>query len=204
VGFYSKFIFPRLCDFALGQERVAKYRHELLADVGGDILEIGFGTGLNLAHYPKHVRKIVTVDPNPGMNRRAMKRVKDAGIEVDHRMMSGERLPFEVGIFDCVVSTFTLCSIDDVNQALREVFRVLKPGGRFFFFEHGQSPEPKIQKWQRRLNWLEMRIGDGCRLDRKIKELIAQEPFASIKMDEFYMEKSPKTHGYMYRGTATK
>jgi ubiquinone/menaquinone biosynthesis C-methylase UbiE len=204
VGFYSKFIFPHLCDLALGQERVAKYRRELLADVGGDILEIGFGTGLNLAHYPAHVRKIVTVDPNPGMNRRAMRRIQEARIEVDHRMLSGERLPFQDRAFDCVVSTFTLCSIDNVNGALKEVFRVLRPDGRFFFFEHGQSPEPRIQKWQRRLNWLEMRIGEGCRLDRKIRELIAGEPFASIKMNEFYMEKSPKTHGYIYRGIATK
>src|SRR5262245_4117651 len=109
MGFYSRFIFPRLCDLTLGKESVSKYRRELLSEVSGDVLEIGFGTGLNLAHYPKHVRKIVTVDPNPGMNKRAMKRIQDAGIEVDHRMMSGERLPFQDGVFDCVVSTFTLC-----------------------------------------------------------------------------------------------
>ena len=204
MGFYSRFIFPRLCDFALGKESVSKYRRELLSRVSGDVLEIGFGTGLNLAHYPAHVRKIVTVDPNPGMSKRAMKRIQKAGIEVDHRMMSGERLPFENGVFDCVVSTFTLCSINDVNQALKEVFRVLKPSGRFYFFEHGQSPEPKVRKWQKRLNRLNMWLGGGCRLDRNIRDLVGQEPFASIKIDEFYMEKSPKTGGYMYRGVATK
>src|SRR5262249_13636510 len=103
-----------------------------------------------------------------------------------------------------VVSTFTLCSIEDVDRALGEVYRVLKPGGRFLFLEHGISPEPKVQKWQRRLNWLEMRLGDGGRLDRNIEELVKAQPFASVEMEKFYMEKNPKTHGYMYRGIATK
>jgi ubiquinone/menaquinone biosynthesis C-methylase UbiE len=183
---------------------MAKYRRELLANVSGDILEIGFGTGLNLAHYPSHVRKITTVDPNPGMNAKANKRIQESDIEVDRRVLGSERLPFEDDRFDCVASTWTLCSIENVNQALSEIYRVLKRGGRFIFLEHGLSPEPKIQKWQRRLNWLEMRIADGCRLDRNIRELLAAQPFGSVEMDEFYMEKSLKTHGYMYRGAATK
>src|SRR5260370_28626133 len=102
------------------------------------------------------------------MYRRARKRIKQAGIEVDQRLLGGERLPFEHGAFDCVVSTFTLCSIEDVAQALREVYRVLKLGGRFLFLEHGLSPHLKVQKWQHRLNWLQMRLADGCHLDRDI------------------------------------
>ena len=94
--------------------------------------------------------------------------------------------------FDCVVSTFTLCSIEDVGQALSEVYRVLKPGGRFLFLEHGLSPEPSVQKWQRRLNWLEMRLADGCHLDRNMKELVAAQPFSSVEVEEFYLEKTPE------------
>jgi ubiquinone/menaquinone biosynthesis C-methylase UbiE len=204
LGFYSRFIFPCICDLTLRQPLFARYRKELLANASGDILEIGFGTGLNLAHYPEHVRKIITVDPNRGMNRKAMRRIQETGIEVDQRILSSEQLPFDDRSFDCVVSTLTLCSIEDVKQALRELYRVLKPGGRFLFLEHGLSPEPKVQKWQHRLNWLQMRIGDGCRLDRNMREIIGTQPFMSVETKEFSMEKSPKTHGYMYQGTATK
>ena len=204
MGFYSLVIFPRLCDFLLSKPLVAKHRRELLASVSGNVLEIGFGTGLNLPHYPAHVRKLTAVDPNVGMSRLAQKRIKRAGIEVDLQVVSGERLPFEDSSFDCVVSTFTLCSIKHVSQALGEVYRVLKPGGRFLFLEHGLSPEPRVQKWQRRLNWLETRLADGCHLDRNIRELLAEQPFSSVQIEETYLEKTPKTHGYIYRGSAVK
>jgi len=204
MGFYAQVIVPLLCDFGLDRPFVARYRRDLLAHVGGAILEIGFGTGLNLPHYPSHVRKVTTVDPNVGMYRRARRRIKQAGIEVDQRVLGGERLPFAEGTFDCVVSTFTLCSIEDVAQALSEVYRVLKPGGKFLFLEHGLSPEAKVQKWQRRLNWLQMRLAGGCHLDRDMRALVTAQPFVSVQMDEFYIEKTPKTHGYLYRGVATK
>jgi ubiquinone/menaquinone biosynthesis C-methylase UbiE len=204
MGFYSQAILPLLCDWGLDRPFVAKHRRELLARADGNILEIGFGTGLNLPCYPPHVRKITTVDPNAGMYHRAQTRIKQTGIEVDQRVLRGERLPFEDGGFDCVVSTFTLCSIEEVNQALGEVYRVLKPGGRFLFLEHGLSPEPRVQKWQRRLNWLQVRLAGGCHLDRDMKGLIAAQPFAPVEVEEFYLEKTPKTHGYLYRGVATK
>jgi len=183
---------------------VAKHRQQLLATVSGDVLEIGFGTGLNLPHYPAQVRRITTVDPNAGMHRLAQRRVRRSKIEVDQRVLSGERLPFEGDRFDCAICTFTLCSIEDVDQALSEVYRVLRPGGRFLFLEHGLSPEPNVQKWQRRLNWLEMRLADGCHLDRNMKELVAAQPFSSVEVEQFYLESAPKTHGYLYRGMALK
>jgi SAM-dependent methyltransferase len=204
VRFYSEVIFPRLCDLFLNRPFVAKHRRRLLASALGDVLEIGFGTGLNLAHYPDQVRKITTVDPNAGMHRLAQRRVRQSRIEVEQQVLSGEELPFEENRFDCVVSTFTLCSIADVCQAVSEVCRVLRPGGRFLFLEHGLSSDPTVQKWQHRLNWLETRLADGCRLDRNIKELIAAQSFSSIEVDEFYLEHTPKTHGYLYRGMATK
>jgi len=98
----------------------------------------------------------------------------------------------------------TLCSIPDVEQAMNELFRVLRPGGRFLFLEHGLSPDEKVSKWQHRLNWLQGKIADGCRLDLDVGGLLASQPFESVEMDHFYMEKTPRTHGYMYRGFAVK
>jgi ubiquinone/menaquinone biosynthesis C-methylase UbiE len=204
VGFYAQVLFPLLCDFGLDRPFVAKQRRELLVHASGAILEIGFGTGLNLPCYPSHVRKITTVEPNVGTYRRARRRIEQAGIEVDRRLAGSERLPFEDGSFDCVVSTFTLCSIVAVAQALSEVHRVLKAGGKFLFLEHGLSPELNVQKWQHRLNWLQMRLADGCHLDRDVRALVTAQPYTSVTIDEFYLEKTPKTHGYTYRGRATK
>jgi ubiquinone/menaquinone biosynthesis C-methylase UbiE len=204
MGLYSRYIFPRLCDWTLNNSIVAECRREILRHAGGEILEIGFGTGLNLLNYPPEVRKITTVDPHVGMHRLAQKRIRQAGIAVDQYVLSSERLPFEDRRFDSIVSTFTLCSVDAVEKALGELYRVLKPGGRFLFLEHGLSPEPRIQKWQRRLNWLQMRLGDGCRLDREIGALVRAQPFATVETENFYLEKSPKTHGYLYKGIATR
>jgi len=204
VRFYKQTIFPRICDYLLGQPFIGEYRKELLANVDGRILEIGFGTGLNLPHYPAQVKKITTVDPNPGMHRLAERRIQQTGIAVEHHKIRGEQLPLADGSFDCVVSTFTLCSVADPRQAMSELFRVLRPGGRFYFLEHGLSPEAAIQKWQRRMNWLQSLLGDGCKLDRNIKEIVAAEPSSAIESREKYLEKMPKISGYIYRGVATK
>jgi ubiquinone/menaquinone biosynthesis C-methylase UbiE len=204
MGFYSRMIVPFLCDFSLDRPFVARYRRELLGHAGGDILEIGFGSGLNLPCYPSAVRKLTAVDPNPGMHRLALKRIRRSGIEVDCHIMSGERLPFPDERFDCVVSTFTLCSINDVDQALREVYRVLSSGGTFLFLEHGLSPEPGVRKWQRRLNGLNMRLAGGCHLDRDMRALVSTLPFARLEIEQFYVEKVPRTHGYLTRGAAVK
>jgi ubiquinone/menaquinone biosynthesis C-methylase UbiE len=204
MGLYAEVIFPWLCDLVLGRRFLAKYRRELLATVSGRILEIGFGTGLNLPHYPRHVRHLTALDPSAGMGWRARRRIARCGIDVDLRPEGGERLPFADGAFDSVVSTLTLCSIADVGAALSEVCRVLRRGGQFVFLEHGLSPDAGVRQWQRRLNGLEMRLAGGCRLDRPIRALVAAQPFASLAVTEFYLKKIPKTHGYLYRGTATK
>ncbi|MCB9924888.1 MAG: class I SAM-dependent methyltransferase [Planctomycetaceae bacterium] len=204
MGFYSRTIFPWLCDLALDKPFVAKHRRELLSEVSGEILEIGFGTGLNLSCYPEEVHKITVVDPNAGMHRRAQRRLRQSDIEVDKRILSSEELPFEEATFDCVVSTFTLCSIRQVERALEEVFRVLKPEGRFLVLEHGLSNNSEVQKWQRWLNGPQQLFGDHCQLVRNIRELVAKQPFRSVELDEFYLEKTPKTHGYIYRGVAIK
>ena len=204
MSFFSHVIVPRLCDFLMNKSLLVRHRRELLAGAYGDVLEIGFGTGLNLPYYSERVHKLTAIDPNPGMHRLAQKRIKQRRIEVDQHVLKGERLPFEDSRFDCAVSTFTLCSIEDVAQALREVYRVLKSGGKFLFLEHGLSPEPRVQKWQHRLNWLQVRLANGCHLDRDMKALVVAQPFAPVEVEEFYLERTPRTHGYLYRGVATK
>jgi ubiquinone/menaquinone biosynthesis C-methylase UbiE len=204
VGFYSRIIFPRLCELALNRPEIARRRRALLQRAGGRILEIGLGTGLNLPCYPRHVRRLITVDVNPGMQPFAQRRSRGAGIAIDHHTISGERLPFADRSFDCVVSTFTLCSIDEVDRALAEIHRVLVPGGRLLFLEHGLSREPAVQTWQRRLNWIQRRLGDGCRLDRPIDALIAAQPFVALEFRDGYLEGVPRTHGYLYDGLAIK
>jgi ubiquinone/menaquinone biosynthesis C-methylase UbiE len=204
MGFYSRRIFPRICDWAMSDPRIAGLRKETLAPVDGEILEIGFGTGLNLLHYPEHVRRIIAVDPNPGMNRLALGRVARSGIAVDQRALGGEVLPFEDGTFDCVVSTWTLCSIREVERALAETYRVLKPGGRFVFLEHGLSGDPNVRRWQRRLNPVQRILAEGCRLDLDVEAVVRTQPFESIAIDRFEIERIPRTHGTMHRGVAMK
>ena len=204
MGFYSRFVFPRLCDCLMGLPALAGLRKEALAGVGGDILEIGFGTGLNLAHYPEHVRRLTTVDPDPGMNKLALKRIAASGIEVDQRLLGGESMPFDEGTFDCVVSTWTMCSIPEIDRALGEVCRVLRHGGRFVFLEHGLSEDLKVQKWQRRLNPIERVLADGCRLDLDVEATVRGQPFRRVEVGRFVMEKLPRTHGTMYLGSAVK
>jgi SAM-dependent methyltransferase len=204
MGFYSRVIFPRLCDWMMSAPEMARLRSEVLDGVSGEVLEIGFGTGLNLAHYPSGIRRITTADPNPGMSTIARKRIAESGIAVDQRASSGEQLPFEGGTFDCVVSTWTLCSIPQVGRALGEVYRVLRPGGRFVFLEHGLGIDPRVQRWQRRLNPIQRVLSDGCRLDLEVPALVGSQPFSGLEFDCFEMERMPRTHGTMYRGVAVK
>src|SRR5262249_43563821 len=157
-----------------------------------------FGTGLNLPHYPASVLRITAVDPSPGMHRLAARRVRRSRIAVDRRIAGGGQLPFGGDRFACVVSTFTLCSIPDLGRAVAEMYRVLRPGGRLLFLEHGLSPDPVVRRWQRRLNGLEMCLAGGCHLDRDMRALVAAQPFSSLEVEEFYLERTPPTHGYLY------
>ena len=203
MGFYSQVIAPRLLDWGMSDPSLALYRREVLSNVQGEVLEIGFGTGINLSYYPEHLQQLVTVDANPGMNAIAQKRIESSNIRVDNRVLNGENLPMADNTFDSVVSTWTLCSIANVEQALKEIYRVLKPGGRFFFIEHGLSDDPKVQVWQNRLNPINKAIAVGCNLNRNIKALVEAQ-FKNVTVEQFYTPKSPKISGYMYKGVASK
>jgi len=203
MSFYSRRIFPFLLDLTLGRKEIGVLREELLSGVKGRVLEVGIGSGLNLPHYPVGLRSLTAVDVNPGMRRKALKRMKASGLDVDYRILSGERLPFEDASFDSVVMTFTLCSLPDAEGALEEMRRVLRAGGRLYFLEHGLSEEPRVARWQRRLNPIQKMLGDGCHLDRDVLSLV-KAAFHPLECRKFYFENVPKTHGYFYQGVAEK
>ena len=203
MGLYSNLIFPYCLDFTMSGSDLSEYRQQLLADVSGEVLEIGFGTGLNLAHYPDNIEKITTIDPNPGMRRRARSRIETSGITVDYKVLNGESIPIADAEFDSVVCTWTLCSIREVDKAIAEVYRLLKPQGKFFFIEHGLSQDDKIQVWQNRLTPIQKIVADGCHLNREIDAIVKRQ-FDNVTIEQFYAPKLPKVMGYMYRGVAIK
>jgi len=203
MNLYSQFIMPRLQDWSMSDASLSNYRQQVLAQVKGETLEIGFGTGLNLPYYPKHIKKLITVDANPGMNALALKRIQASDIVVEHNVLSGENLPFASQSFDSVVTTWTLCSIANVEQALKEIYRVLKPQGKYFFIEHGLSNDAKVQVWQNRLTPIQKVIADGCHLNRDIKHLV-ENHFSHLTIEQFYSENLPKIFGYLYKGVAVK
>ena len=202
MGLYTKYIFPTLCDFAMSRGIYDRYRREILAHVHGDILEIGFGTGINIGFYPEHIKKITTIDSNPRMGHLAKNRIKSFPVAVFHRTLDSQNLPMEDHTFDSVVSTWTLCSIKNVDQALHEIRRVLKPEGKLFFLEHGLSKDKKVRTVQNYLTPVWKCFAGGCHLNRDIKTLLARQGFRLLRLKEFYVEDTPKFAGYMYQGVA--
>ena len=186
----------------MGSRRFQEQRWEALIPLHGEVLEIGFGTGLNLAHYPSMVTSVIAIEPARMLPSKVARRIAAAPMPVELVQGSAERLPFDDHRFDCVVSTWTLCTIPDVMAALREVRRVLKPGGQYVFLEHGRSDSPRIAKWQDRLNPLQQKIGVGCNMNRPIDRLIMEAGFKLECLDRFQMPGIPRLVGEMYRGTA--
>lgn len=203
MGVYSQWIFPRLLELSMSSSAMTAYRKQLLSEVNGDVLEIGFGTGLNLPHYSDAVTSLTTVDPNEGMGAIAKTRITESPIPVTTKPLSGENLSMADASFDNIVCTWTLCSIPNVEKALSEAYRVLKPGGRFFFIEHGLSNEANIQTWQNRLTPIQRIVADGCHLNRRIDELV-KATFDEVNLTEFYGADLPKVMGYFYQGIGVK
>lgn len=195
-------IFGCFLDWSMRSKLIARERRPALKDAHGDVLELGFGTGLNLPYFPDAVKRLTVVDPEDLMPKRVAQRIVAAPFPVERAKLSAEHLPFEDGKFDCAVSTFTLCTIPDAAAAMSEVRRVLKPGGSFLFLEHGLSDEPNVAKWQRRLDPIQKVIGRGCHLTRRIDQLIAEAGLEIARLDRYVIAGMPKTHSTMYRGMA--
>jgi ubiquinone/menaquinone biosynthesis C-methylase UbiE len=199
MGIYGDYIFPALMDWSM--RRLGDLRQEALARARGQVLEIGFGTGLNLRHYPPGVERLQGLDPIKGLRNRVRERIAKAPFPVELvRIAANGRLPFDEKSFDCVVTTWTLCSVDRPIDVLREVRRVLRPDGIYIFLEHGRSDDPRVERWQRRFNPVQRRIGGGCELDRPIDTLIRSAGFELEEIDRFLNRQDPRIFAEMYRG----
>ena len=175
----------------------------MCARLDGDVLEVGFGSGRNVPHYPTQVTKVWAVDPATVGRRLAAGRVAASPVPVDYVGLDGEQLPLEDGSVDHVLTTWTLCTIPDVQRALAEVRRVLRPGGSLHFVEHGRAPEARVARWQERLTPMQRRVFGGCHLNRPIDQLIDAAGLRLETLDNYYA-RGPKPFGYMFEGVATK
>jgi ubiquinone/menaquinone biosynthesis C-methylase UbiE len=199
---YARYIFPRLMDWVLRGERFQRERQRLLTPAEGVVLEIGFGTGLNLPHYPRTVTALHAVDSSSMLPNRVASRTAQAPFPIHIQHLSAERLLYEDATFDWAVSTFTLCTIPNPIMALREVRRVLKPEGHFLFLEHGRSDDAEIARWQDRLNPLQNRLGCGCNLNRPIDQLVRTAGLRLKSLDRYVLNGLPRIGGEIYRGLA--
>ena len=202
MGVYGRYIFPRILDWTMSLRTVAEQRPRALAEARGDVLEIGFGTGLNLPYYPSAVVRLMAVEPSSALRKRVRRRIAAAAMPVEMVHLNAACLPFDAGRFDCVVTTWTLCSIDDVGSALREIRRVLKPGGRYLFIEHGRSDDAEIARHQDRWNRLHGWIAGGCNLNRPIDRLIRESGLEIARLERFDMPDVPRRVAPHYLGSA--
>ncbi len=201
MGFYTTKIFPALLDKMTTNPETDALRAEVLAPARGRVLEIGFGTGHNIPHLPASVTSVVGLDPNPGMEKIARPRIAAAAIPIELQLGKGEQLPFADGSFDTVVTTLVLCGVQDAGATLREIRRVLAPGGRYLFMEHGLAPDAAVQRSQRRMNGFS-RLVFGCQLNRPIAKLLTDGGFELETVREFFKQNDPKFAGYTTLGVA--
>lgn len=203
MGFYVDRVLPRITDIALGRKDLHELRARVCVGLEGEVLEVGFGSGLNVPHYPPSVARVRAVDPATAGRKLAAARVSSSPVPVEYVGLDGERLPLEDESVDHVLTTWTLCTIPDADRAVAEMRRVLRPGGRVHFVEHGLAPDPAVVRWQRRLNSIQKRVFGGCHLDRPIDRLLTDAGLAIERLDTYYVP-GPKPLGWFYEGTAQK
>jgi ubiquinone/menaquinone biosynthesis C-methylase UbiE len=205
MGIYSDVIIPFFYDYSMDSAKINEGRKSILSKITEEeILEIGFGTGINIKFYPDNVKKIIGIDVNEGMIDQFNKKLVNIKREIKVLHQNGETLPFQDNSINAAISTYTLCSIKNVTSSLNEIYRVLKPGGNYYFLEHGLAENPKTQKWQYRLNPIQNIWAGGCNLNRDIKSLIINSGFKISELKNYYMKRDPKIVGYMYEGIAVK
>jgi ubiquinone/menaquinone biosynthesis C-methylase UbiE len=202
MGLYVEHVLPRLQDKVMGGKAVRLVRERVCANLHGTVLEIGFGTGLNTPYYPSDVVKVVAIEPSAVCMRIAKPRIENATTPVEYGGLTGEHLDLPDATFDSALSTWTLCTIPNLDAALAELRRVLKPGGRFHFIEHGHSPDENVARFQARLEPLNKRVFGGCHLTRHIAEDIERSGFDIETIETYYSKGEPKATGYTYEGQA--
>ena len=201
MGLYRERILPVLVDRACGTAGLMKWRAELSSGLAGRVLEIGFGSGLNVDHYPSTVEQVLAVEPSAKAFRIAQRRIESSPVLIELVGLDGQLIPLPDDSCDDALCTFALCTIPDVDAALAEVRRVLRPGGRFHFLEHGLAPDPRVAVWQRRLEPLQRRVADGCHLTRDPITLVRSAGFGLDDVDQRYGS-GPKPWTWFTRGVA--
>ena len=203
MGLYADQILPRAIDLALRGGEFARPRARVAAGLEGEVLEIGFGSGLNIPYYPAGVKRVWAVDPAAAGRKLAAGRAAACAVPIEYVGTDAQALPAGDASVDNVLSTWTLCTIPDANRALAEIVRVLRPGGALRFVEHGLAPDAMVARLQQRLTPLQRRAFGGCHLDRRIDQLVAAAGLEPTWLDTYYM-KGPRALGYTFEGAAIR
>lgn len=203
MGFYGQRVFPRVMDILMNTKETRRIREQVCSPLRGEVLEIGFGTGHNLPFLPDAVTRLWAVDPLTRGRELAADRIAAARCAIELVGLDGEHLPLADEAADAVLSTWTLCSIKDPVAAIREVRRVLRPGGTFHFVEHGLAPDENVRRWQNRCNGLQNRVACGCNMNRDIPTLLEQGGLSVEQLETYYAKGDPKPLGWTFQGRAT-
>lgn len=201
MGFYNDFILPRLIDFAMRNKELRPFRERVIGAAEGRVLEIGVGSGMNLPFYRSPVREVLALEPAPRLLTMAKSASRTTAMPVNFLEASAEAIPLDERSVDTVVTTWTLCSIPQAKVALAEMRRVLRPGGKLLFAEHGQAPDASVRRWQDRLTPAWRYIGGGCHLNRPIRTMIEDAGFRIDRIETGYIP-GPKPMTFMYEGSA--
>lgn len=205
ANWWERTMVPRLIGCACSQPQIMKARSRIVPMAEGDVLELGCGGGINFAFYdPARIRSFSGLDPSPALLERSREAAQAKGMAADIRGGIGEAMPFDDACFDTILVTFTLCSVDDQQAVLAEMRRVLRPGGKALFLEHGRAPDPGVQKWQRRIEPIWKRIGGNCHLTRAITGAYETAGFAVSDPQRGYMPKTPRPFGWIEWGEARR
>ncbi|MCA1712057.1 MAG: class I SAM-dependent methyltransferase [Actinobacteria bacterium] len=202
MAFWRTQVVPRMVEVGLSLKSTAEARTRVCAGLSGTVLEVGFGSGLNTTFYPSAVTEVLAVEPSDVAWQRAAQRVEACPVPVRRVGLDGQALPLPDDSVDCALSTWTLCTIPDVAQALAEVQRVLRPGGTLHFVEHGRAPSEGVEKWQHRFEPVQKRMAGGCHLARPIDELLVEAGYEIVTLDRYYAPKEPKAWAATYEGVS--